>query len=46
MRLLSLIHTLMVLIAIKGHAHTFQKSNPGIKAKINANDVEIQFYSL
>jgi len=44
MRQISLVITLFVFLTIGSHAQSYQKTDLGIKAKINSTDIEIQFY--
>lgn len=44
MKKISKLVTLFLLLAVSVQAHSYQKTALGVKAKINSNDVEIQFY--
>jgi alpha-D-xyloside xylohydrolase len=44
MRKIYLLISLLVLFAISGQAQSYQKTDLGIKTKINSTNVEIQFY--
>jgi len=44
MRRINLMLSLLVVFAIGGRAQSYQKTDLGIKSKINSMDIEIQFY--
>jgi alpha-D-xyloside xylohydrolase len=44
MKKLNLMLSLLLVLSIGTQAQSYQKTNLGIKTKINSTDVEIQFY--
>ena len=44
MKKINLMLSLLTIFAINSQAQSYQKTDLGIKAKINSNDIEIQFY--
>ncbi|OJU50277.1 MAG: xylosidase [Bacteroidales bacterium 45-6] len=45
MKKISKILSLFVLFAVSAQAQLYQKTNLGVKAKINSTDIEVQFFS-